>query len=251
MRYLRQLLVFGVLCSLLGTAGCSGLFSEQAAPRSPPMVTPAPVPSDRSQPSAAPPSITAAATRISVTPRTNGVLFDSEFPPTITPNEPARLQITYQSSTPHPVSRTFVIQRQTIIETDRGPIVVERYPVATIKTRLRPTDRLQLTRPITVSTSGDNYRMAVLVYHGKPAGPPTSNTADAVRFQRFTVGTAPTTTDSERGSRSVRDFSATIERIVDDNDTGLHILDMSLALEADDHDPYTRAFLQVAATFAE
>jgi DNA invertase Pin-like site-specific DNA recombinase len=54
-----------------------------------------------------------------------------------------------------------------------------------------------------------------------------------------------------RISRSVRDFSATVERVVDDNETGLHILDMNLALDPDERDPYTRAFLQVAATFAE
>ncbi|WP_248911047.1 recombinase family protein [Halocatena marina] len=54
-----------------------------------------------------------------------------------------------------------------------------------------------------------------------------------------------------RISRSVRDFSATVERIVDENGVGLHILDMGIALDPEDSDPYTRAFLTVAATFAE
>ena len=54
-----------------------------------------------------------------------------------------------------------------------------------------------------------------------------------------------------RISRSVRDFAATVERIVDDNEIGLHILDMGIALDPDERDPYTRAFLTVAATFAE
>lgn len=54
-----------------------------------------------------------------------------------------------------------------------------------------------------------------------------------------------------RISRSVRDFAATVERIVDENGVGLHILDMGIDLDPDDHDPYTRAFLTVAATFAE
>src|SRR5699024_2401920 len=34
------------------------------------------------------------------------------------------------------------------------------------------------------------------------------------------------TSDVSRLSRSVRDFAATVERIVDDNEVGLHILDM-------------------------
>ena len=54
-----------------------------------------------------------------------------------------------------------------------------------------------------------------------------------------------------RISRSVRDFAATVERIVDENDVGLHILDMGIDLDPDERDPYTRAFLTVAATFAE
>lgn len=54
-----------------------------------------------------------------------------------------------------------------------------------------------------------------------------------------------------RISRSVRDFSATVERIVDEHSVGLHILDMGIALDPTDSDPYTRAFLTVAATFAE
>lgn len=54
-----------------------------------------------------------------------------------------------------------------------------------------------------------------------------------------------------RISRSVRDFSETVERIVDENGVGLHILDMGIALDPNDADPYTRAFLTVAATFAE
>lgn len=43
-----------------------------------------------------------------------------------------------------------------------------------------------------------------------------------------------------RISRSVRDFSATVERIVDENGIGLHILDIGIALDPEDSDP-TRA----------
>jgi len=61
------------------------------------------------------------------------------------------------------------------------------------------------------------------------------------------------TSDVSRLSRSVRDFAATVERVVDDNEVGLHILDMGISLSGtpDERDPYTRAFLQVAASFAE
>ncbi len=44
-----------------------------------------------------------------------------------------------------------------------------------------------------------------------------------------------------RISRSVRDFSATVERIVDEHGVGLHILDMGIALDPEDSDLYTRA----------
>ena len=54
-----------------------------------------------------------------------------------------------------------------------------------------------------------------------------------------------------RVSRSVRDFSATVERVVDENGVALHVLDMGIDLNPDERDPYTRAFLTVAATFAE
>jgi DNA invertase Pin-like site-specific DNA recombinase len=59
------------------------------------------------------------------------------------------------------------------------------------------------------------------------------------------------TSEVSRISRSVRDFSATVERVVDECGVALHVLDMGIDLDPDERDPYTRAFLQVAATFAE
>ena len=59
------------------------------------------------------------------------------------------------------------------------------------------------------------------------------------------------TSEVSRISRSVRDFSATVERIVDECGVALHVLDMGIDLDPDESDPYTRAFLQVAATFTE
>ena len=54
-----------------------------------------------------------------------------------------------------------------------------------------------------------------------------------------------------RISRSVRDFSATVHHLVDEHGVALHVLDMGIDVDPTERDPYTRAFLQVAATFAE
>ena len=54
-----------------------------------------------------------------------------------------------------------------------------------------------------------------------------------------------------RLSRSVRDFAASVKRIVDEYDAALHVLDTGLNLDLNERDPYTRTFLSVAATFAE
>ena len=54
-----------------------------------------------------------------------------------------------------------------------------------------------------------------------------------------------------RLNRSMRDLATTVETIVDESDTGLHILDMNLALEPGDDDPYQRAFLNIMGTIAQ
>jgi DNA invertase Pin-like site-specific DNA recombinase len=46
-----------------------------------------------------------------------------------------------------------------------------------------------------------------------------------------------------RLSRSVQDFAASVERIVDEYNAALHVLDMDLDLDLNERDPYTRAFL--------
>lgn len=54
-----------------------------------------------------------------------------------------------------------------------------------------------------------------------------------------------------RLSRSMRDLAGTVETIVDESDTGLHVLDMNLAIEPTDDDPYQRAFLNIMGTIAQ
>lgn len=55
-----------------------------------------------------------------------------------------------------------------------------------------------------------------------------------------------------RLSHSMRDLATTVETIVDENDTGLYIFDMNLAIEpGDEDDPYQRAFLNIMGTMAQ
>jgi DNA invertase Pin-like site-specific DNA recombinase len=54
-----------------------------------------------------------------------------------------------------------------------------------------------------------------------------------------------------RVARSIRDFEDTVEHIVEDNDTALHIISEGFELTPGDEDPYQRAMLQLLAVFAE
>ena len=49
----------------------------------------------------------------------------------------------------------------------------------------------------------------------------------------------------------MRDLATTVETIVDESDTGLHVLDMNLSLEPEDDDPYQRAFLNIMGTISQ
>lgn len=91
------------------------------------------------------------------------------------------------------------------------------------------------------------------VYHDKQTGTDTDRDDYRELMEAVENGAVERviTTEVSRLSRSVRDFAATVEHIVDDHDVGLHILDMGIDLHPDERDPYTRAFLQVAASFAE
>lgn len=96
---------------------------------------------------------------------------------------------------------------------------------------------------------------AIEVYSDKQTGTDTDRDGYRELMEAVESGEIERVIASEvsRISRSVRDFAATVERIVDENEVGLHILDMGISLsgDPDERDPYTRAFLTVAATFAE
>ena len=54
-----------------------------------------------------------------------------------------------------------------------------------------------------------------------------------------------------RISRSIRDLDRTVEHVVDDNETELHIIDEAFQLRHDHNDPYQKAMLQLLGVFAE
>ena len=94
---------------------------------------------------------------------------------------------------------------------------------------------------------------AIEVYSDKQTGTDTDRDGYRELMEAVESGDIERVIASEvsRISRSVRDFAATVERIVDENGVALHVLDMGIDLDPDERDPYTRAFLTVAATFAE
>lgn len=70
---------------------------------------------------------------------------------------------------------------------------------------------------------------------------------DAVEQDKYD---AVVTHSVSRLSRSIRDLDQTVEKIVDDNDTELHIISEGLRMTGED-DPYQKAMLQLLGVFAE
>lgn len=94
---------------------------------------------------------------------------------------------------------------------------------------------------------------AIVVYEDKGTGRDTQRDGYQELMTNVRAGDVDRVivTEVSRLSRSMRDLSTTIETVVDDHDTGLHILDMNLALEPDCDDPYQRAFVNVMGTIAQ
>lgn len=94
---------------------------------------------------------------------------------------------------------------------------------------------------------------AIVVYQDKSTGRDTQRDG----FQKLMTDVHNGAIDRvislevSRLSRSMRDLATTVEMIVDENDTGLHILDMNLAFEPDCDEPYQRAFLNIMGTIAQ
>ncbi|WP_256686122.1 recombinase family protein [Halococcus qingdaonensis] len=81
------------------------------------------------------------------------------------------------------------------------------------------------------------------VYSDKQTGTDTDRDGYRELMEAIEDGDVERVIASEvsRLSRSVRDFAATVERIVDENEVALHILDMGIYLDPGDRDPDTRA----------
>lgn len=213
MGHLRRYLTVVFLCGALVLAGCNIPFTDQETRRAPLTVTPAEVPSDhppteriRGSPTEhASTSITNTSTRVPAAPlsrngeRMSFTLHPSgNSPATIIRGEPVRLRITYQHSTPQRVTRTFVIQRQGVTDAGVEPTVTDRRTLARVTARSGPNESVRITRNLTISTIGDDLRLAVLVYHDELPASDTTETANAVSSHPITVVTANNTTTARR-----------------------------------------------------
>jgi len=81
---------------------------------------------------------------------------------------------------------------------------------------------------------------AIELYSDKQTGTDTDRDGYRELMEAVEAGDIERVVASEvsRISRSVRDFAATVERVVDENGVGLHILDMGIDLDHDERDPY-------------
>ena len=93
----------------------------------------------------------------------------------------------------------------------------------------------------------------ITVYEDKGTGRDTQRDGFQQLMERVRAGDVDRVIVLEvsRLSRSMRDLATTIETLVDENDTGLHILGMNLALEPDCDEPYQRAFINIMGTIAQ
>lgn len=151
-----------------------------------------------------------------------------------------------------------------IHEVDRGarddhenPTAADPEETIALYVRVSTEDQsLDRQRQLTYDYATDRLSVspaAIEVYTDKRSGTNTDRSGYADLMADLEAGEIDRVVVSEvsRLSRSVRDFAAAVERIVDKHGAALHVLDMSLDLDPDERDPYTRTFLSVAATFAE
>lgn len=94
----------------------------------------------------------------------------------------------------------------------------------------------------------------ISVYEDKGTGRDTQRESYQALMHDIQAGTIERVIVLEvsRLSRSMRDLATTIETIVDEHNTGLHVLDMSLSIEpGDENDPYQRAFVNIMGTIVQ
>jgi len=93
----------------------------------------------------------------------------------------------------------------------------------------------------------------VQTYRDKSTGTNTERSGYHQLLEDVTNGTidAVVVHSVSRISRSIRDLDRTVETIVEDNATELHIISEGFDLVPGDDDPYQRAMLQLLGVFAE
>ena len=142
-------------------------------------------------------------------------------------------------------------------EADRAAADADPDEVVALYVRVSTADQsLDRQRQLTHDYATDRLGVtpsSIRVYTDKRSGTSTDRSGYAELMADLADGSIDRVIVSEvsRLSRSVRDFAEAVERVVDEHGAALHVLDMGLDLDPDERDPYTRAFLSVAATFAE
>jgi DNA invertase Pin-like site-specific DNA recombinase len=93
----------------------------------------------------------------------------------------------------------------------------------------------------------------IVTYRDKQTGTDTNRSGYQDLLEDVRAGTfdAVVVHSVSRISRSIRDFDDTVDRIVEDADTALHIVSEGFDIRPGDDDPYQRALLQLLGVFAE
>lgn len=93
----------------------------------------------------------------------------------------------------------------------------------------------------------------VVTYRDKSTGTDTSRSGykDMIGDVEEGLYDAVVVHSVSRIARSVRDLDRTVERVVEESDTDLHIISESLQMLSGESDPYQNAMLQLLGVFAE
>lgn len=94
---------------------------------------------------------------------------------------------------------------------------------------------------------------AIIVYEDTGTGRDTQRPGFQLMMERVQAGDVDRVIVLEvsRLSRSMRDLATTVDMLVDEYDTGLHIMNMNISLEPDCDEPYQRAFVNIMGSLAQ
>ncbi|WP_181693278.1 recombinase family protein [Natronomonas sp. LN261] len=94
-------------------------------------------------------------------------------------------------------------------------------------------------------------RSAIETFRDKSTGTDTNRQEFTELLERAEEFDAIVVHSVSRIARSIRDFEDTVDRVVDDAGTELHIISEGFELIPGENDPYQKAMLQMLAVFAE